>query len=73
MVRYIRFTAYLLGIMEMTFLAIVLLDISLPSPKYISNLPPADSAPQHASHIEKNQRASSSETVVWLNMKDNNP
>jgi hypothetical protein len=59
--------------MEVIFIVIVLLDISLPSPKNISNFLPAGSAQQQASFMEKNHRASPSETVVWLNMQDNNP
>ena len=63
----------MLGIVEMIFIAIVLLDISLPSSKNISNLPPAGSVRHQVSLMEKDHRASSSETVAWLNMQDKNP
>ena len=73
MVRYILFTAYFLGIMEMIFIAIVLLDISIPSPKNISNTPSAGSTEQHVSLMKKDLHASPSETVLWFTRKDNNP
>jgi hypothetical protein len=73
MLRFIILTAYTLGIMEMIFIAIVLLGISLPSPKNILHFPHAGSAQQQVSLMEKDHPASSSETVVWLNTKDNNP
>lgn len=72
MIRFIVLTAYTLGIIETIFIVIVLLNITLSSPENISNFHAAGIARQQTSLMEKGNRESQAERVVWLDIKTNN-
>jgi hypothetical protein len=72
-IRFIFFSSCALGIMEMIFIAMVLLNISLPSPKNISGFYAADGTRQQTQLMvmEKDNKEPQAEKVVWLDIKAN--